>query len=122
MVDCPTRKFFKIDFPKNVTEKRLFWVLYNPLQKVKSVSLFVKTEKFLFFVDRNLQKCRMTILKLLKDSPRSGEYPRCLQNISGVSRKKFQMYFQKSYFPQKAFFYTRLAHFCFKKKSFLGEI
>ena len=70
----------------------------------KSVDHFVKTENFWFFIDKILQKCCMTILKLQKDSPRSGEHPRCLQSISGVSRKNFQTRFQKSYFFEKAFF------------------
>ena len=46
----------------------------------------------------------MIILKLQKDSPKSGEHPRCLQIISGMSRKNFQTRFQKSYFFKKAFF------------------
>ena len=49
----------------------------------------------------------MIILKLQKNSPRSGEHPRCLQSISGVSRKNFQTRFQKSYFFEKAFFYGK---------------
>ena len=49
----------------------------------------------------------MTILKLQKDSPRSGEHSRCLQSILGVSRKNFRTRFQKSYFFEKAFFHGK---------------
>ena len=78
----------------------------GPLQKPLSASLFVKTENFSFFVDKILQKSRMTILKLQKDSLESGEHSKCLQSMSEVSRKDFQTHFQKSYFSEKAFFLT----------------
>ena len=90
----------------------------GPLQKPLLVSLFVKTENFSFSVDKILQKCRMAIRKLQKDSLESGEHSKCLQSMSEVSRKDFQTHFQKSYFFEKAFFYTRLAYFCLKKKLF----
>ena len=118
MVGCHTRKFFKIDFLKNVIEKRLFWVLDNPLQKVKSVSLFVKTENFSFSVDKNLQKCRMTILMSQKHSPQSGEHFKCLQSIYEVSRKDLQAHFQESYFFQKSFFLYAFGLFLSEKKLF----
>ena len=90
----------------------------RPLQKPLSESLFVKTQNFSFFVDKILQKCRMTILKLQKDSSESEEHSKCLQRMSKVSRNDFQTHFQKIVFFRKSFFYTRLAYFCLKKKLF----
>ena len=60
----------------------------------------------------------MTILRLHKDSPRSGEHPRCPQSISGMSRKNFQTHFQKSYFFEKAFFSDKNRPNAYKKKFF----
>ena len=79
----------------------------GPLQKPLSESLFVKTENFSFFVDKIFRKCRMTILKLQKDSSESGEHSKCLQSMSQVSRKDFQTHFQKSYFFEKAFLFRQ---------------
>ena len=79
----------------------------GPLQKPLSASLFVKTQNFSFFVDKILQKCRMTILKLQKDSFESGEHFKYLQNMSEVSGKYFQTHFQKSYFFEKAFLFRQ---------------
>ena len=76
----------------------------GPLQKPLLASLFVKTQNFSFFVDKILQECRMTILKLQKDSSDSGEHSKCLQNMSEVSRRDFQTNFQKLYFCEKVFF------------------
>ena len=89
----------------------------GPLQKPLLASLFVKTENFSFSVDKILQKCYMTILKLQKDSPESGEHSKCLQSMSEVSRKDFQTHFQKSYFFEKAFFYA-FGLFLSEKKAF----
>ena len=50
----------------------------------------------------------MTILKLQKDSPESGEHFKFLQSMSEVSRKAFQTDFQESYFLEKAFFLIRV--------------
>ena len=78
-------------FPFSSILKKM--AVLGPLQKPLSASLFVKTQNFSFLADKILQKCRMTILKLQKYSPRSGEHPRYLQNISGVPRKIFQAHF-----------------------------
>ena len=48
----------------------------------------------------------MNILKLEKDSPDLGEHSRYPESISKVSRKDFLMNFQKSYFFEKAFFFS----------------
>ena len=91
----------------------------GPLQKPLLASLFVKTQNFSFFVDKILQKCRMTILKLQKDSSESGEHSQCLQSMSEVSRKDFQTHFQKSYFFRKSFcFQTKIGQTRIKKKAF----
>ena len=75
-----------------------------PLQEVKLVYLFVKIEKFSFSVDKILRECHMTILKLQKDSPKSGEHSRHLQSIFGVSRKHFETHFKNRIFSKKLFF------------------
>ena len=59
-------------FPFSSILKKM--AVLGPLQKPLSASLFVKTQNFSFFVDKILQKCRMTILKLQKDSSDSGEH------------------------------------------------
>ena len=87
-------------------EIAVFSVL-GPLQNPLSASLFVKTRNFSFLVDRILQKCRMSILKLHKYSFESEEHSKCLQSMSEVSRKDFQTHFQKSYFIEKAFFFRQ---------------
>ena len=90
----------------------------GPLQKPLLASLFVKTENFSFSVDKILQKCRMTILKLQKDSPESEEDSKRLQSMSNVSRKDFQTHFPKSYFFEKAFFSDKNRPNVYKKKLF----
>ena len=69
---------------------------------------------FSFFIVEILQGRRMTILKLGKDSPESGEHSRYPESMSGVPRKDFLINFQKSYFFEKAFFLTCLAYFSLK--------
>ena len=90
----------------------------GPLQKPLLASLFVKTENFSFSVDKIIQKCRMTILKLQKDSPDSEKDSKCPQSMSEVSRKDFQTHFQKSYFIEKAFFSGKNRPNAYKKKLF----
>ena len=60
----------------------------------------------------------MTILKLGKDSPESGEHPRYPESMSGVPRKDFLINFQKSYFFEKAFFEAKNRPNTCKKKLF----
>ena len=51
-------------FPFSSILKKM--AVLGPLQKPLSASLFAKTQNFSFLVDKILQKCRMTILKLQK--------------------------------------------------------
>ena len=69
-------------------EIAVFSVL-GPLQNPLSASLFGKTENFSFFANKILQKYRIAILKLQKDTPGSGENSRYLQCMSEVFRKHF---------------------------------
>ena len=73
-------------------EIAVFSVL-GPLQNPLSASLFGKTENFSFFANKILQRYRMTILNLQKDTPGSGEHSRYLQSMSEVFRKHFQTHF-----------------------------
>ena len=73
-------------------EIAVFSVL-GPLQNPLSASLFGKTENFSFFAYKILQRYRMTILNLQKDTPGSGEHSRYLQSMSEVLRKHFQSHF-----------------------------
>ena len=57
-----------------------------------------------------MKNCRMTILKLGKDSPESGEHSRYPESMSGLPSKDFLTNLQKPYFFEKAFFYTCLAY------------
>ena len=103
-------------FPFSSILKKM--AVLGPLQKPLSASLFVKTRNFSFLVDKILQKCRMTILKLQKYSFESGEHSKCLQSMSEVSRKDFQTHFQKSYFIEKAFFSGKNRPNAYKKSFF----
>ena len=73
-------------------EIAVFSVL-GPLQNHLSASLFGKTDNFSFFANKIFQRYRMTILKLQKDTPGSGEHSRYLQSMSEVLRKHFQTHF-----------------------------
>ena len=91
---------------QKIFEKNLFLekVLFQPFTNAYRTSLFGKNEFFLFFIDKNLQRRRMTNLKLGKDSPDPEEHPRYPESMSGVPGKDFLSIFQKSYFFEKAFF------------------
>ena len=95
------RSIFLFDHPTTKTRNfTLFFrlsskkAILGPLQKPLLASLFQKTENFSFSVDIILQKCRMIILKLQKDSLESGEHSKYLQSISKVFRNEFQTAFQ----------------------------
>ena len=92
MVISHEKKFLGRFENKSHAEKTRF---LGGLQTPSSASLFVKNENFSFFVDKIFSKCRMTILKLQKDSPQSGEHSKYIETMSEVSRKNFQNHFQK---------------------------
>ena len=74
---------------KITSENRPFLGFFEPFTNVFTASLFGKTEYFSFFIDKILQKSRITILKLGKDSPESGEHSRYPESMSGHLAKIF---------------------------------
>ena len=70
---------------KITSEKRPFLGFFEPFTNDFTTSLFGKTEYFSSFIDKIFQERRMTILKLGKDSPDSGEHPRYPESMSGVT-------------------------------------
>ena len=65
-----------------------------------------------------MKNCRMTILKLGKDSPESGEHSRYPESMSGLPSKDFLTNLQKPYFFEKAFFEAKNRPNTCKKKLF----
>ena len=114
-----TKTFLWNFFWKNYrSENRPFLDFFEPFTNAFTTSLFGKTGIFSFFIDKILQRSRMTILKLGKDSPESGEHSRYPESMSGLPSKDFLTNLQKPYFFEKAFFYTCLAYFSLQKKAF----
>ena len=87
-----TKTFF---LKKITSENRPFFGFFEPFTNAFTASLFGKTEYFSFFIDKILQKSRMTILNSGKDGPESEENSRYPESMSGVPTKDFLTNFQK---------------------------
>ena len=112
MVDWPTRKFFKIDFRKNVIEKRLVWTLYkwsNPLLFLWKLKTFhFSSIEFSRSVVWPFWSYRKIALSLVNISDTYKVYLKCLE-------KNFRHIFENHIFAKKLFFIRVWPIFAWKK-------